>query len=423
MAAIASTPRFVSPARGSAASRLLLCVPIALLAGCVDGEPATSQEASASTVADYSSSGCSTSVVLGLSRQIADEIGCEHPSGLTRFAPGGNLVVTSSSVLPYLEADAKADLVSEAVSHSVQVNSAFRTIAQQYLLYRWYLNGRCGITAAATVGNSNHESGRAVDLANWSSVVTSMSARGWKHDVPGDSVHFDHTASPDIRGEDVLAFQKLWNRNHPSDRISEDGDYGPQTEARLKQSPATGFALGASCVQNAADAVEVVAIDGPDRVQPETQAHFTFTIENTTDTDWPGTAVLVAPAGTQLHDASWIDGTQIATLGQPVPAGGMGEIAFDVTTPAASAELPIFEQLVLSDGSTGATLGQVNLALTVVPNMQTPASGDSDDKYDQEITGGCNAGGSTGLGGLAIALGLVLRRRRRPAGRAVHDVA
>ena len=412
MAAIVSTPRFLGLARGSAASRLLLFVPTALLAGCVDSEPATSQSAAASTVADYTtSSGCSTSVVIGLSRQIADEIGCEHPTGLTAFAPGGNLVVTSSSVLPYLEADAKSDLVAEAVSHSVQVNSAFRTIAQQYLLYRWYLNGRCGITAAATVGNSNHESGRAIDLANWSSVVTSMSSHGWKHDVPGDSVHFDHTSSSDIRGEDVLAFQKLWNRNHPTDKISEDGDYGPQTEARLKQSPATGFALGASCVQHAAVSADLVSVDGPDQAAEQTQAHFTFTIQNNTDAEWPASAVLVAPAGTQLHDASWIDGTQIATLGQPVPAGGMGEIAFDVTTPATQAELPIFEQLVLSDGSTA--LGQVNFALTVVPAMQAPQSGDSGDQYDQEITGGCSAGGSSGLGGLAIALGLVLRRRRR----------
>ena len=73
-----------------------------------------------------------------------------------------------------------------------------------------------------------------------------MSSHGWKHDVPGDSVHFDHTSSADIRGEDVLAFQKLWNRNNPSDHIAEDGDYGPQTEARLKKSPATGFAIGAT---------------------------------------------------------------------------------------------------------------------------------------------------------------------------------
>ncbi|MBV8758746.1 MAG: M15 family metallopeptidase [Deltaproteobacteria bacterium] len=406
----------------------MLCgVPIALLAGCaLDSEPATSQVASNSTVADYTSSGCSTSVVIGLSRQISDEIACEHPGGLTSFTPSGNLTVTNNSVLPYLAAGAKTDLIAEAASHSVQVNSAFRTIAQQYLLYRWYVNGRCGISAAATVGNSNHESGRAVDLANWSSVVTSMSAHGWKHDVPGDSVHFDHTSSPDIRGQDVMAFQKLWNRNHPADRIAEDGSYGPQTESRLKQSPATGFAIGASCTTQHAEVADVVSIDGPDSAPPATRTHFTLTIQNNGTTDWPGTAVLVAPANTQLHDDSWIDATQIATLGSDIVAGSMGEIAFDVMTPTTSDEMAVFEPLTLTDGTT--TLGQVNLAVTVVPAAQgggasdgsgttgAPQSGDggdTHDEYNQDITAGCNAGGTSGAGALVLALGLVLRRRRR----------
>jgi len=39
--------------------------------------------------------------------------------------------------------------------------------------------------------------------------ITSMANRGWAHDVPGDPVHFDHLSSPDIRGKDVLAFQRL----------------------------------------------------------------------------------------------------------------------------------------------------------------------------------------------------------------------
>jgi uncharacterized protein (TIGR03382 family) len=389
---------------------LLCAVPIALLAGCVADEENVSVTASAATVSDYQYSGCSTSVVLGLSRQISDEIGCEHPGGLTRFDATGNLIFTNSSVLPYLAADAKTHLMSVASTRAVQVNSAFRTIAQQYLLYRWYQQGRCGITAAATVGNSNHESGRAVDLSNYSSLISAMSAKGWAHDVPGDPVHFDHLASPDIRGEDVLAFQKLWNRNNPGDHIAEDGDYGPQTEARLKKSPATGFAIGATCVSHAT-AAEVVAIDGPDKAPPTTQVHFTLTVQNPTDTEWPGSAVLIAPASTQLHDASWIDGTQIATLGSPVPAGGMGELAFDVTTPSASEQVAVFEQLVLTDGST--QLGTVNLALTVVPDITTPESGDADDKYDQEVSGGCNSGGSTGAGGILLALGVVIRRRRR----------
>ncbi len=61
----------------------------------------------------------------------------------------------------------------------------------------------------------------------------------------GPAVHFDHLGSPDLRGMDVHAFQRLWNRNHPEDPIDEDGLYGPQTEARLRASPADGFPVGA----------------------------------------------------------------------------------------------------------------------------------------------------------------------------------
>ena len=61
----------------------------------------------------------------------------------------------------------------------------------------------------------------------------------------------------------MTAFQRLWNRNHPGDKISVDGDYGPQTAARLKAAPAKGFAKGATC--GAVHRVlEVVSVDGPD---------------------------------------------------------------------------------------------------------------------------------------------------------------
>jgi 3D (Asp-Asp-Asp) domain-containing protein len=49
------------------------------------------------------------------------------------------------------------------------------------------------------------------------------------------------------KGVDVKAFQRLWNRNNPSDLIEEDGIWGPMTEARMKKSPAAGFAIGAQC--------------------------------------------------------------------------------------------------------------------------------------------------------------------------------
>jgi hypothetical protein len=114
-------------------------------------------------------------------------------------------------------------------------------------LRRWFELGRCGITAAAEPGRSNHESGRALDISNYSEWITTFAAHGWSHDVPGDPVHFDHTASPDIRGADVLAFQRLWNRNAPDDQIAEDGAYGAMTEERLARAPAEGFGIGAIC--------------------------------------------------------------------------------------------------------------------------------------------------------------------------------
>lgn len=200
------------------------------------------------TVGDKINTSCSTATVAPLSLQIAQEIACIAPGSLAPFQEGGGVHFTSGAVLPYLHPTAITDLkATAAATGDIEVNSAFRTVAQQYLLYRWYQTGRCGIPAAATPGNSNHEGGRAVDLSNYSSVISSMSRHGWAHDVAGDPVHFDHLASSDIRGLDVHAFQRLWNLNNPNDRINEDGDYGPSTAARLSKAPAGGFPLGPDC--------------------------------------------------------------------------------------------------------------------------------------------------------------------------------
>jgi uncharacterized protein (TIGR03382 family) len=385
----------------------------AAASGCgLDDDDTYSQVESYATVSSYQTSTCSTSVVIGLSKQISDEIGCANPTSLTKFAAGGNLEITSNSVLPYLAANAKTDLMDVAATKVVQVNSAFRTVAQQYLLYRWYQLGRCGITAAATPGNSNHESGRAVDLANYSVLISAMAAQGWSHDVPGDDVHFDHLSSADIRGRDVLAFQKLWNRNHPNDVIAEDGDYGPATESRLKMAPSEGFPIGPSCAPGARD-LDVVSVVGPDRASPQTRVHYAITVKNTGTVTWPDTTKLQLKTATSstLHDDSWTSATVITTLGASIAAGKTGTIDFDVTTPATDVELPVMEELELNDG--GTKFGDIQLALTVVPNMAGDESSDGEpEDPDGGQGGGCNAGGG-GSGALALLalVGLVRRRR------------
>jgi hypothetical protein len=233
----------------AAAFSLVTVVAVSGASGCVnnDDEPALSETASELSLSSYERNACSTTVVLGLSKQIAEEVNCMMPGQLARFEQSANIRFSSSAVLPYIDPAAYQDLKAAAAGGQVIVNSGFRTVAQQYLLYRWYQLGRCGITAAARPGRSNHESGRALDISNYDQVSSRMAAHGWHQTVSGDIVHFDHISSPDIRGADVQAFQRLWNRNHPADKIAEDGDFGPMTASRLAQSPGEGFAKGAAC--------------------------------------------------------------------------------------------------------------------------------------------------------------------------------
>ena len=364
------------------------------------------------SVASYTTSSCTTSVVLGLSKQIADEVGCMNAGALVRFKPSANLQITSSAVLPYLNATAKTRLEQVAETRVVRVNSAFRTVAQQYLIYRWYQLGRCGITAAATPGRSNHEGGRALDIANYSTLVSAMANRGWSHNVPGDPVHFEYLGAPDIRGRDVLAFQRLWNRNNPGDKISEDGSYGPQTEARLRAAPAEGFPQGAMCATRD-QAAEVVMINGPDKLAPGTKATYAITLDNTGELEWPATTKLVvADNGTsELYDAAtWTSNKEVGEIGVAVPPGTKGVVELTVAAPNVTEETPFFTQFALS--SAGTSFGTINIGVTVTPNGDHDTSSDGDDLHDHDdVTGGCSTGG--GFGWLALTIPALLLRRRR----------
>ncbi|MEO8840593.1 MAG: M15 family metallopeptidase [Kofleriaceae bacterium] len=390
----------------------LVVVSVGVLVSACTTEPALSETESASTVSDYTgSTGCSTAVVIGLSKQIADEAGCENPASFVSFSNTPGITLASNAVLPYLVKGARDDLEEVATGSSLTVTSALRSIAQQYLLYNWYVQGRCGITAAAHVGTSNHEGGRAVDLSNYSARISAMAAHGWAHDVAGDPVHFDHTASPDERGQDTKAFQVLWNRNHPNDLIAEDGAYGPATEARLKQAPATGFAIGPACHTDLM--ASVVSIDGPDRVPPQTLAHYTIIIKNSGATPWPATTKLQIASGdaSPLYDTSWTSATVVTTLGAIVDANQQTMIDMDVMTPMVTDETPLTQAFELDDA--GTSFGTIDLALTVAPGADMGTSGDPGDEAADDQSGGCSTtGGGAGWLGLAIPA-LMLRRRRR----------
>jgi hypothetical protein len=193
---------------------------------------------------------CTTAVVKGLSTQLVDQIQCLRPGTFATIegAPGLSL---GSAVFPWLQTPAQAALLAAQKDRgaTMSINSALRTLPQQYLLYRWYKTGRCGIGLAAQPGKSNHEEGLAVDIQDNASWREAMKAHTFVWLGSSDPVHFDFKGegAADIGGLSVLAFQKLWNLNHPEDRIDEDSAYGPETEDRLTRSPVGGFPKGVSC--------------------------------------------------------------------------------------------------------------------------------------------------------------------------------
>ncbi len=183
--------------------------------------------------------GCSTAGTEGISRQLLDEMECLSGGALVPVSHP-NVVPTHSRVHLYLSPRGRDMLLSVARTREVRINSALRTIAEQYVLGQ-------GCSVAAAPGRSNHETGRAIDVANYTSVGSALQAAGFARPLPSsDPVHYE-APGDDLRRLSVLAFQTLWNANHPSDRIAEDGVAGSATVSRLARTPGEGFAIGSTC--------------------------------------------------------------------------------------------------------------------------------------------------------------------------------
>ena len=184
--------------------------------------------------------GCSTSVAQGLTDQIVSEL---NSMGYSFKALDSSWVHCSSPCVNQLQT-AAADALAEAAASKndyITLNSAFRSSAQQYLLYNWYNSGICGIGLAATPGTSNHEGGRAIDTSYYDYWLSTLSAYGWVHSYPSsDPVHFDYTSVSDIASQNLKAFQRLYNRN-AGGSLAEDGIYGPSTSTALYNSPCSGW--------------------------------------------------------------------------------------------------------------------------------------------------------------------------------------
>ncbi len=202
-------------------------------------------------VSDVAARSCSTAGVRGLSDQIIAEARCIRKDAYSPIPRLSNLSA-GEHVSLFLETPARDHLVRALKSQpkkKMTLNSALRTVAQQYILDRWYRTKRCGIQLASDPGTSNHETGLALDVSEYGAWRKALEKEGFQWMGKSDRVHFDYRGpdAVDHRGLDVIAFKRLWNRNHPDDQLPETADYDGEVAARIAKSPAAGFATGPRC--------------------------------------------------------------------------------------------------------------------------------------------------------------------------------
>jgi len=192
----------------------------------------------------------STSILDGLNQQLIKQLDVIAPGKLVSIKDlsDAGLVKLGPAAYPFVggpTAKARLKKAIESRGKTLEVNSAYRTVAQQFLLRRMFESGpnKCGMAAAAKPGTSNHESGLALDIEDPFSWKLSLQTFGWKHLGPGDPPHFDFVGGTDLRQLGVKAFQSLWNQHNPGDKLKEpvDGDFGPETQKRLEKTPIDGF--------------------------------------------------------------------------------------------------------------------------------------------------------------------------------------
>lgn len=188
---------------------------------------------------------CSTDSVKNLSLQVIDEMNLLIPNVLVSFDDldvSGNEATVNFFLQPKAKETLRRAIKRRGVT--LRLNSAYRTVVQQHILFSW--QGSECVDLAATPGKSNHEDGFAIDTPDWEEWIPALKAEGWEWFGLSDRVHFTYMGGgvrDDIGDIGVKAFQILWNKHNPNDRIDEDSDYGPETAARLDRSPTNGFAI------------------------------------------------------------------------------------------------------------------------------------------------------------------------------------
>jgi murein L,D-transpeptidase YcbB/YkuD len=192
-----------------------------------------------------------TGRVSGLSRQIIAQMNTLANGILISFESLPGIEGSGASLNLYLQAGAKESLraalregIAKQPNLKMTINSAYRTVAQQHILYQVFQRDPKLIPLASKPGNSNHENGLAIDVNNYTAWKPYLTAHGWHWLGGNDPVHFSEPSGrDDVNKLGIAAFQALWNQYHPDDSMTVDGNFGAQTAAKMDSAPIGGFGL------------------------------------------------------------------------------------------------------------------------------------------------------------------------------------
>jgi hypothetical protein len=186
-------------------------------------------------IKDYD--GCTTSICRPLDLQIIAELQVLTKGELVKIKPRDRLVL-AENVHPYLSKKAEESLGKLMYTKNLYINSCYRTVAQQLILY---LNAkRCGLVAAKP-GQSNHQSGLAIDINDSHYWKGQLSDLGWDKLGSFDDMHFDFKGN-NLQSFSIKAFQVLANKNNYA--LNPDGILGEKTFYALSHAPVEGFENG-----------------------------------------------------------------------------------------------------------------------------------------------------------------------------------
>jgi hypothetical protein len=197
-------------------------------------------------IRDYLPSNCSTSGLMGLTKQIVDTLMESLPANSRMIDISAHIKIAGGGTLPYLQREAGEALIAAIAEkgEKPELVHALRVLPQQYAVFYWYTHGRkCGVKLAASPSASPHERAIAIDIRDNAEWRTILKKHNWIWRGTDDPPHFNFRgpSDPDFNREAISAFQKLWNRHNPGDQIDVDGSYGTETRKRLEASPIEGF--------------------------------------------------------------------------------------------------------------------------------------------------------------------------------------